>query len=59
MPGTRFNEPANARRPRIPSTDNAVTTTAAGSAPKMSVAATGMVPGDPSGNITTKNNIPP
>ena len=54
----RLNEPARARSSRIPSTDCTVTSAGAGSAPKMSVAATEIVPGDPSGNITTRNNPP-
>ena len=55
----RLNDPTSARSSRIPSTDSAVTTPPTGSAPKTSVAATGIVPGDPSGSTTTKNNAPP
>ncbi len=55
----RCNEPAKTRSSRMPSTDNTVTTATDGSEPKMSVADTGIVPGDPSGNPTTKNSTPP
>jgi hypothetical protein len=55
----RLNDPTSPRNSRIPSTESAVTTPPTGSDPKMSVAATGIVPGDPSGNNTTKNNTPP
>ena len=55
----RFSDPASARNSRIPSTESAVTTPPTGSAPNMSVAATGIVPGDPSGSNTTKKTPRP
>ena len=54
-----FIEPIKVRSARIPSTDIAAASTTTGSSPKMSVAVTGIVPGDPSGSPTTKKRDPP
>ena len=53
-----FIDATTACSSRIPSTDSAVAVSTMGSSPKMLVAVTGIVPGEPSGRPTIKKSVP-